>query len=167
MSQLWERQPIADSPLSVIVLMDQFDAEALRQTLTELQPVLKDTGKTCEVLVPSPTSVETVLLPALAACSSARLVSNDDVDQGQGAALKVGITAAKQPLVFVLPVGYAAKYLPAFLKEIDLVDLVCGMRESKLSGWKRRQFFSVAYQIFGLWMQRSRMPDEAVSPRDV
>lgn len=158
MSQLWERQPIADSPLSVIVLMDQFDAEALRQTLTELQPVLRETGKTCEVLVPSPTSAETTLQPVLAACPSTRLVSSEDVNLGQGAALKVGIAAAKHPLVFVLPAGYASKYLPAFLKEIDLVDLVCGTRESKASGWKRRQFFSVAYQIFGLWMQDPECP---------
>ncbi|HQR06138.1 MAG TPA: hypothetical protein PLN21_04905 [Gemmatales bacterium] len=158
MSQLWKRQSIADSPLSVIVLMEQFDVDALRQTLTDLQPVLQETGKTCEVLVPSPTSAETALEPALAVCSSARLVSSDDVSQGQGAALKVGIAAAKHPLVFVLPTGYAAKYLPAFLKEIDLVDLVCGTRESKASGWKRRQFFSVAYQLFGLWMQDPECP---------
>ncbi len=158
MSQLWERQPIADSPLSVVVLMEQFDVDALRQTLTELQLVLRETGKTYEVLVPSPTSAEATLQPALSACSSARLVGNDDVSQGQGAALKVGIAAAKHPLVLVLPVGYSAKYLPAFLKEIDLVDLVCGMRENKVAGWKRRQFFSTAYQIFGLWMQDPECP---------
>jgi len=158
MSQLWERQPIADSPLSVIVLMDQFDADALKQSLAELQPVLRETKKLYEVLVPSPTSAEASLQSALTGCSTARLVSSDDVSQGPGAALKVAIGAAKHPLVFVLPVGYAAKYLPAFLKEIDLVDLVCGTRESKAGGWKRRQFFSVAYQIFGLWMQDPECP---------
>lgn len=158
MSQLWERQPIADSPLSVIVLMDQFEAETLRQALTELQSVMRETVKTFEVLVPSPASAEAILQPALSVCTSTRLVISDDASQGQGAALKVGIAAAKHPLVFVLPTGYAAQYLPAFLKEIDLVDLVCGMRESKVAGWKRRQFFSTAYQIFGLWMQDPECP---------
>jgi len=158
MSQLWERQPIADSALSVIVLMDKVDAEALRQTLTELQPVLRERGKSYEVLVPSTGASETVLSPSLSACQSTRLVSSEEVSQGQGAALKVGIAAAQQPLVFVLPVGYSAKYLPAFLKEIDLVDLVCGTRECTSQGWKRRQFFSATYQIFGLWMQDPQCP---------
>ena len=45
-----------------------------------------------------------------------------------------------------------------FLKEIDQVDLVCGARESKARGWKWRQFFSVAYQLFGLWMQDPECP---------
>lgn len=158
MSQLWERQPIADSPLSVIVLMDKVDADALRQTLTELQPVLRERGKSYEVLIPSAGESESILVPALSACQSTRLVNHEEVNKGQGAALKVGIAAAQHPLVFVLPMGYSAKYLPAFLKEIDMVDLVCGTRESTAKGWKRRQFFSATYQIFGLWMQDPQCP---------
>jgi len=158
MSQLWERQPIADSPLSVVVLLDNWAVDTLRQLLTELQPILQKLDNQYEVLVPVPAASEAELHPALAACLHTRLVCNDDVIKGQGAALKVGIAATHNPLVFVLPAGYSPKYLPAYLKEIDLVDVVCGSRESKAKGWKRRQFFSVAYQLYGLWMQDPECP---------
>lgn len=153
MSQLWERTPIATSPLSVVVIFDQADAQALQRTLTELQPVLQQRGHGFEVLVPAPQSAEQLLQPTVQAMPSARLVLDDEVSQGVGSALKIGVAAAQHPLLFVLPVGYSASYLPAFLKEIDQVDLVCGARESKARGWKRRQFFSIAYQIYGIWMQ--------------
>ena len=158
MSQLWERQPIADSPLSVVVLLDSWAADTLRQLLTELQPILHNLDNQYEVLVPVPAASEAELQSALSACLHSRLVSNDEVIQGQGAALKVAIAAAHNPLVFVLPANYSARYLPAYLKEIDLVDVVCGSRESKAQGWKRRQFFSVAYQLYGLWMQDPDCP---------
>lgn len=158
MSQLWERQPIADSPLSVVVLNDNWAADTLRQTLTELQSILHNLDNQYEVLVPVPVASEAELHSVLSACLHTRLVSTDEVIEGQGAALRVGMAAAHNPLVFVLPAGYSAKYLPAYLKEIDLVDVVCGSRESKAKGWKRRQFFSVTYQLYGLWMQDPECP---------
>lgn len=153
MSQLWERQPIADSPLSVIVLTDNLDVDALRETLTSLKSVLSKRNKAYEVLVPVPASVDRVLQPVLSACEGTRLICDEDVRQGQGAALKVGIQSAQYPLVFVLPEGYSPSHLPDFLNEINQVDIVCGARDGKQKGWQRRQFFSVAYQIFGIWMQ--------------
>ena len=56
MSQLWERQPIADSPLSVIVLMDKVDADAarkdIRQAIQHLERLaaVKSTAERCSLL---------------------------------------------------------------------------------------------------------------------
>ncbi|HMP17723.1 MAG TPA: hypothetical protein PKD72_11915, partial [Gemmatales bacterium] len=43
--------------------------------------------------------------------------------------------------------------LKPLLQDIDLADIVCGVRKSKVPGWKRRQFFSKAYQLFGILLQ--------------
>jgi hypothetical protein len=158
MSQLWERQPIADSPLSVIVLLDKGDTEAVRQTLIELREILQELQRSSEILLPVSSDQEAVSQAAQAVDPHIQLVRSDEVGKGQGAALKAALAVAMHPLVFVLPVGYSAKYLPMFLKEIDLVDVVCGSRKSKETGWKRRQFFSVAYQIYGIWMQDPDCP---------
>ena len=131
MSQLWERHPIADSPLSVVVLNENWAADTLRQMLTELQPILDKLNNQYEVLVPIDGTDEAELHPALAACPNTRLVIKDGVFYGQGVALSVGIASAQHPLVFILPAGYSPKYLPAYLKEIDLVDVVCGSRRAK------------------------------------
>lgn len=158
MSQLWERSPIAKSPVSVIVLMESNNVDALRQTLEALQPVVRESVKTYEVLVPVSNGSEAGVQAAVSVCAHAKLVGNDEVSLGAGSALKVGLASAVHPLIFVLPVGYSPTYLPAFLKEIDQVDLVCGTREGKAKGWKWRQFFSATYQIFGLWMQDPECP---------
>ena len=85
MSQLWERQPIADSPLSVVVLLDNWAADTFHQTLAELQPVLHNLDNQYEVLVPVPAASEAELQSAISACLHSRLVSSDEVIQGQGA----------------------------------------------------------------------------------
>jgi hypothetical protein len=87
-----------------------------------------------------------------------RLVTDEAVARGVGAALRIGISAAKHPLVFTLPVGFDPAVLHDFLQEIDLVDIVCGARRATRKGWKWRQFFSVSYQIFGLWLQDPECP---------
>jgi hypothetical protein len=150
MSQLWERSPIAESALSVVMLGIS-DAESLQAALNTFKHLpLAHHGET---LIPvKPGQVE-ALQPALAGCHFARLVPHDEVGQGMGSALRIGIKEAKCPLVLTLPIGYDANQLPLFLKEIDQVDIVAGVRKSKISGWKRRQFFSKAYQLFGIWMQ--------------
>ncbi|MFO0816162.1 MAG: hypothetical protein U0796_23330 [Gemmatales bacterium] len=150
MSQLWERTPIAEEALSVVVL-EAGDAALLGQTLSELKSVLGH--RQAEILVPvTPRQVES-LQSVIAGNQSARLVPHEDVALGVGSALKVGLEAARHPLLLTLPVGYSAKPLPQFLKEIDQVDIVAGVRQAKVKGWKWRQFFSKAYQLFGLWMQ--------------
>lgn len=153
MSQLWERQPIADANLSVVVLVNDASTEAVQTCLAELNQVLKSRKSASEVIIPVTTSQEASLQSTLNGISHARLVVDELVSAGIGAALKGSIAATQYPLILTLPVGYSPKYLNDFLKEIDLVDIVAGVRESKISGWKRRQFFSKAYQLFGLWLQ--------------
>lgn len=145
MSQLWERSPIAEAALSVVVL-GATSSEALGATL---QPILAGH----EVLVPIVPGQEETLRPRSPSVPSFQFVPDESVAEGVGSALRVGLQAAKNPLVLTLPVGYDAGQLPLFLKEIDQVDIVAGVRKSKVAGWKRRQFFSKAYQLFGIWMQ--------------
>lgn len=158
MSQLWERKPIDDAALSVVVLVESSSADALKQTLTELQKTLSERGKPYEVLVPCAASSISQLEPALSACHSARCVSCDDANFGQGSAMRAAIAVANHPLLFVLPAGYPSNQLTLFLKEINLVDLVCGSRKSTERRWRWRQFFSAAYQLYGLWMQDPQCP---------
>ena len=148
MSQLWERSPIAEEALAV-VLLGVTDAGAAAATLQTLRSLPKlNVG---EVLVPVvPVQVESL---HSIATGSTRLIPHDDVAQGIGSALRVGIQVASKPLLLTLPVGYDASQIPLFLHEIDQVDIVAGVRKSKVAGWRRRQFFSKAYQLFGIWMQ--------------
>jgi len=153
MSQLWERKPIADASLSVVVLANGASTEAVQTCLAELNKVLTTRKSASEVIIPATAAQEASLQPAMNGISPARFVVDESVSAGIGAALKVGIAATQYPLLMTLPVGYSPKYLSNFLKEIDLVDIVAGVRESKVKGWQRRQFFSKAYQLFGLWLQ--------------
>lgn len=154
MADMWERQPIAKSPVSVLV-MAEGPGDALRKTLEGIAPAAK--GHPYEVIVPVAAG-QSGWEPVVHATPHARLVVDAAVGRGEGAALRVGIAAAQHPLLFTLPAGYDAAVLPAFLKEIDLVDIVCGSRRGKAKGWKWRQFFSVAYQLFGLWLQDPECP---------
>ena len=158
MSQLWDRKPVATSPLSVVVLGSQVTAASLRETLQGLHETLQLLKQAVEVLVPIAPDQEMELKEALSACSHARFVTDLAVREGVGTALRLGIAAAQHPLLWTLPIGYDASQLGVFLKEIDQVDIVAGVREAKVKGWKRRQFFSKAYQIFGLWMQDPTCP---------
>lgn len=158
MSQLWEREPVATLPISVVVLGNKLTSDALQKTLSELHTTLKSLTQASEVLIPIAPEQETELKGTLSACTHARFIPDIAVQEGVGTAIKVGIAAAQHPLLFTMPAGYEAKHLPEFLKEIDLVDIVCGVREGKVKGWQRRQFFSKAYQLFGLWMQDPECP---------
>jgi hypothetical protein len=153
MADLWERQPIAKSAISVVVTGE---GEALRTTLAGIAVAAK--GHTYEVIVPSVPSRQAEVERLLQGASGGRVVLDEASGRGSGAALRSGIAAAKYPLVFTVPGGYDAGVLPAFLKEIDLVDIVCGTRRTKTKRWKVRQFFSVTYQIFGLWLQDPECP---------
>lgn len=159
MNALWERDVISHEPVCIVVLADQADAESLKVTLNELQKELSQLKRNeYEILIPVTSAQEGSLQGAVEAGGKARLVVDEKVSQGVGTALRVGIEQARQSLLFVLPVGFPASILASALKEIDLVDIVCGVRQSKQSGWQRRQFFSKAYQLFGLWMQDPECP---------
>lgn len=155
MADMWERQPVAQTPVSVVVTSDGI-GDALKTTLEGVAKAAK--GHVYEVLLPVPLGQGAAWEAPVKAMPHTRLVENEEVARGEGAALRVGIAAAQHPLVFTLPAGYDPGVLPAFLKEIDLVDIVCGSRTEKAKGWKVRQFFSVAYQLFGLWLQDPECP---------
>ncbi|MBL8823520.1 MAG: hypothetical protein JNJ77_13105 [Planctomycetia bacterium] len=159
MNSLWERTAISHEPLSIVVLAEHASADSLKLTLSELQKELNQLKRNeFEVLIPVESGMEETFQSALVGCGKARLVADDKVSQGVGSALRVGIEQSKHPLLFVLPVGFPASSLELCLKEIDQVDVVCGVRQSKQAGWQRRQFFSKAYQLFGLWMQDPECP---------
>lgn len=159
MNALWERTAIAQEPVSIVVLADQATADSLKDTLQDLQKELSLLKRNeYEIVIPVTSAQEGSLQGAVEAGGKARLVVDEKVSQGVGSALRVGIEQARQPLLFVLPVGFPASSLALALKEIDLVDIVCGVRQSKQAGWQRRQFFSKAYQLFGLWMQDPECP---------
>lgn len=159
MNAFWERTAISHEPVSIVVLAEHASADSLKITLSELQKELNQLKRNeFEVLIPVAPSQENSLQFALEGCGQAKLLVDDKVSQGVGSALRVGIEQSKHPLLFTLPVGFPASSLELALKEIDQVDLVCAVRQTKQAGWQRRQFFSKAYQLFGLWMQDPECP---------
>jgi len=150
---MWERQPISKSPVSIVVTTETPD-DALRATLAGISQAAK--GLSYEVIVP--VAANSGWEPVAQATPHTRLVVDETAGRGEGATLRIGVAAAQHPLVFTLPAGYDAGVLRALLKEIDLVDIVCGARQGMEKGWKVRQFFSVAYQIFGLWLHDPGCP---------
>jgi hypothetical protein len=158
MSNPWERTPIANSPVSVVLLrLDENDA-ALRQSLAGLSVEVKKLNQAIETLLPCTPTQASSLQSLIADYPQVRLVEDESTGQGVGSALKVGIAAAHHPLIFTLATGYEANLLSLFLKEIDLVDIVCGVRKDRQKRWRWRQFFSVAYQLFGLSLQDPECP---------
>ncbi len=157
MSQLWERQPIAQADLSVVVLTQGASTDAVQTCLTELNQFLKSRKSTSEVIVPATAAEEASLQPALNGITSARLVVDESVSAGIGATLKAGIAATQYPLILTLPIGYSPKYLNALLKEIDLVDIVAGLwlqdPECGMKLYRREVFAHLPIQSKGSFVQ--------------
>lgn len=154
----WERKPIAQSPLSIVVTSNEIAPEALGVTLRELDEQARRHGQPYEIIVPIEPGREPALQSILHQSPHAKLVPDASVSRGIGAALRIGIAAAQHPLLFTIPVGYQPQLLPDFLREIDLVDIVCGARKGTANRWQWRQFFSASYQIFGIWLQDPECP---------
>lgn len=158
MSNPWERSPIAKSPVSVIVLTLNGNDEGLQKSLDALAAETKKLSQSVEVLLPCTPVEAPSLRPLITEYSQVRLVEDERGASGFGSALRVGIGAAQHPLVFTIPIGYEVSCLPLFLKEIDLVDIVCGVRKGRQRHWRWRQFFSVSYQLFGLSLRDPECP---------
>jgi hypothetical protein len=153
MSQNWERPPIAESSISVVLLSGSSSDDEVKKTLHDWHSALATRKSSFELLVPATNAQDAQWKAILTELPQAKLVVDDKASEGVGTALKIGLAVAQHPLLLTVPAGYTSSALPALLKEIDLVDIVCGVRQSKQAGWKRRQFFSKAYQLFGIMLQ--------------
>jgi dolichol-phosphate mannosyltransferase len=139
MSFNWERAPIARSPISAVVPVYR-NAATVTSVVEALVQELKSLDRLFEILLiddasPDETSTK---LKELAQRFSQVKVLRHDTHQGQGAALRTGITAAQHPLLFTLTAdgSYPPVVLHQLLGHIDEVDIVVGVRRG-ISWWHR------------------------------
>jgi hypothetical protein len=145
----FERDPIAQSPISVVV--PTHSGQDVRGFLETQTKHLKDLKREHEVLVlfdrdnPPATAVAT-----LAQQNHHVQVLRSETAEGSGEMLRRGLTAARHPLIFVVPADaeYAGVRIEPFLAAIDQVDVVCGVRSGR-GGWAPLRRPWSAWWIFG------------------
>jgi hypothetical protein len=129
-SVLPERPPIASAPLSV-VLIELSAGPQLEPMLRRWSAFLDGLSREYEILAVGGDDTADELRRLAKELPRLRFVrrSND----GIGAELRAGITAAQHPLVYTTPVSadQAPEDLKLFLDAIDKVDLVAGTRTGR------------------------------------
>lgn len=131
MPELTPRPPIADAPLSIILLAAASTSE-LEEVVAAWSALLVELGRTTAeiILVPYGTPLRPDPMSDSLVSRFPRLRWLSETQSGVGAALQAGILAAQFPLVVFAPAD--KQFQPAELKrllgEIDKVDLVTGYR---------------------------------------
>jgi hypothetical protein len=169
MSDPSELPPIADSPLSVLLLAGADDTTA-SEVAAEWEAELQKLGRVYEILVVSPIGPDGKLLPHEPVANGDRtfaipepIPATDKLSEsercvrylkypgppGLGAALRIGLAAARHPLLFYTTCDhqYQAADLKRFLDMIDQVHLVSGFRLfARVPLWLR--WLGVCYRCF-------------------
>lgn len=155
MSFTWEREPIRNAPLSVVVTVPSA-AGPVEPIIDALSNQLKRQGQDFEVLLCSEGGAEHT--PAASEERNPVLRITPE-RPGHGAALKAGLAAARHPLVFTFPATgeYDPADLPQFLDRIDRCDLVCGCRRG-LDRWRRWRWGFWPYLLFGVSVRDATCP---------
>ncbi len=153
-----ERPLIADSPVSVVVLAYQAEAEittVLEPLLSELEKLKRD----YEVLVVDDASSDGTAGSVEALAQRFRRVQllRNETSHGYGTSLSRGISAAQYPLIFTFPADRSCKAgaLAAMLGAIDQVDIVCGVRKPRAAEESGRW---LAFFLFGLSLKDVTCP---------
>jgi glycosyltransferase involved in cell wall biosynthesis len=134
MSDPFEREPIAQAPLSVV--LPAYNGEAsLEKVLTNWQTFLDSLGRDYEVIVVDDGSSDSSAeLATTLAMKNPRLrFLQHQSSQGIGASLRTGLGAAQFPLFFYTECSncYEPSDLGQLLEVIDKVDLVSGCRSGR------------------------------------
>ena len=134
MSDMPERPPIASSPLSVVLVARNAEAD-VADVLAGWFAVLDGLGRDYELLLidDGSTDATAARAEALVAQQPRLKVLRHEERRGFGAALRTGITAARHPLLFwsTCDRQYQPEELKQLLNEIDKVDMVTGYRVSR------------------------------------
>ncbi|HLJ96913.1 MAG TPA: glycosyltransferase family 2 protein [Gemmataceae bacterium] len=137
MSDLFERSPIAQAPLSVILPADHVAAADLEKTVGEWNDYLGTLRRDYEILmVGAGSSDGTVEAAPLLESKYPRFRQlPHPPGQGIGAAIRTGLAAAQHPLLCYAECSstYQAEDLARFLEVIDKVDVVSGFRVGQVS----------------------------------
>jgi glycosyltransferase involved in cell wall biosynthesis len=126
--------PIALQPLSVVLLAHNAEPH-LESLVTAWVAALNGLKRDYEILLVNDGSTDrTAALAATLAQKNERLkVLSHPAAQGEGAALRTGFAAARQPLLFYarLEPCFRPADLPRLLAEIDKVHLISGYRAGR------------------------------------
>jgi glycosyltransferase involved in cell wall biosynthesis len=158
MSDPFERPPIAQAPLSVILPVDNGEAW-LEKVLGNWFAYLDTLGRDYEVLVVNDGNADgTAALAASLATKQPRLRHlQHPSPQGIGACLRTGLGTARFPLLFYTECSnsYQPADLGQLLEVIDKVDLVSGQRirpsaRERGSFWSHYAYRALLRCLFGL-----------------
>jgi glycosyltransferase involved in cell wall biosynthesis len=131
MSDLFERPPIAQAPISLVVPVWN-DEAAVEEVLRGWSAHLNGLGRDYEILVVDDGSSDrtAALAEAVAADSGRVQILRHPEHKGVGAALRTGIAAAGHPLLAITDCDslYQPADLNLLLDAIDKVDLAVGYR---------------------------------------
>jgi glycosyltransferase involved in cell wall biosynthesis len=131
MSDLFERPPIAQAPISLVLPVWNDDA-AVEEVLRGWATHLNGLGRDYEILVVDDASTDrsAALAEAVAAEAGRVQVLRHAEHKGVGAALRTGIAAARHPLLAITDCDslYQPADLNLLLDAIDKVDVAVGYR---------------------------------------
>jgi glycosyltransferase involved in cell wall biosynthesis len=158
MSDPFEREPIAQAPLSVVLPVHNGEAcleKVLASWLTFLDSLERDYQA---VVVNDGSSDRTAELAAALEVKNPRVrLLHHPSPQGLGACLRTGLEASRFPLFFYTECSdsYEPSDLRQLLEAIDKVDLVSGYRVGQAareagSFWKRNAYRALLRLLFGL-----------------
>ncbi len=156
----FERDPIAKQGISVII--PSHDAgEVLTKMLDAFGALLGSRTSPYEIIVVDDASQDGTAerLQERASHSNALRVIRLEQSMGYGVALKTGVQAAQQPMLFTMPAqaGFEPKDLHAFLDAIDAVDIVCGVRPGR-SWWQRQRDAWPGWWFMGVTVTDPKCP---------
>jgi glycosyltransferase involved in cell wall biosynthesis len=138
MSDRWQRTPIANSPLSV-VLTARDVGPGLEEAVLAWAGHLDGLQRPYEIILVNDGSADDTAAraDALAQRLPSLRVLHPEAPRGVGAALRAGIAAARHPLLVsgTCDSQYRPEDLKRLLDAIDRVDLVTGCRSGRVAPW--------------------------------
>jgi len=161
MADLLDRPPIAYAALSVVLPLSNVEA-VLQDVVARWGALLKSLERDYEILLVDDGSSDgsAALADALAKEQPRIRVLKHTKPCGIGAALRTGITAARQPLLVYAPCDprYHPEDLKRLLECIDIRDIVAGCRGARPAPWLVR-CFELVYRcvvrvLFGVPLER-------------
>jgi dolichol-phosphate mannosyltransferase len=155
-----DREPLADKPVSIVITAYQNAGQlpALLEQARAVLAILKQKGEI--ILVDDGSTDGTAVEAADWKMRFPELtVLRQETHEGEGNAVRIGIGAARHPLVFTLPANCATppSVLPRFLEHINEVDLVAGVRQG-LSRWQRFRQGGSGWWLFGVTLSDVACP---------